>query len=375
MRRLAFVLLLTAIGMAWWLFGRQTVIVPKPFDLGEGLGGIASEGFARATIPRKFQFPADHGAHPDFRNEWWYFTGNLEDSASQRRFGFQLVFFRNALSPGSAVGGSPWRSHQSWMAHFALTDAHSGRFQAFERFSRGAMDLAGARASPFSVWLDDWSVSEADGRWQLQAREGELSINLVLVPQRQPVLQGDKGLSRKSGKPGNASYYYSIPRLAATGEISLGKRQYPVTGLAWLDREWSTSALGEDQAGWDWFSLQLSDGSDLMFYRLRKKDGSVDAYSAGSLVGKDGAQIRLDADAVQLQALDYWQSPKGGRYPISWQLRIPDLDMVLEVRPVLEDQELDLYVRYWEGAVDVSGSRAGKPIQGQGYLELAGYAE
>jgi predicted secreted hydrolase len=375
MRQLAAFLLLVAIGMAWWLLGRQPAEAPEPSELGEILGGTATEGFARAMEPREFRFPEDHGPHFDFRNEWWYFTGNLEERASKNRYGFQLVFFRNALAPGRAEGDSPWRTHQSWMAHFALTDAESGQFHPFERFSRGTMELAGAKSKPFSVWLDDWSVSETNKGWRLQASEEEVSINLELVPQGPPILQGDRGLSHKSGEPGNASYYYSIPRLAAEGDIELDGRQHPVNGLVWLDREWSTSALGEDQAGWDWFSLQLSDGTDLMFYRLRKKDGSADPYSAGSLLRRDGTQIALAADDVQLEELDHWQSPKGGRYPISWRLRIPGQAIELEVRPVLESQELDLYVRYWEGAVDVSGSRAGQPLKGRGYLEMTGYAE
>jgi len=366
--------LIAGIGMAWWLFGRQAAVPVAPLDLGEVLGGTADAGFERATAARSFRFPEDHGAHPGFRNEWWYFTGNLE-ATDRRRFGFQLVFFRNALAPGKVAGGSPWRSHQSWMAHFALTDADDNEFHAFERFSRGAIGLAGAQSRPFSVWLDDWSVIEVDGRWQLQAREGEIAISLSLLPQRSPVLQGQAGLSQKSADPGNASYYYSIPRLSAEGEISLGEQRYPVRGLAWLDREWSTSALGQDQAGWDWFSLQLSDGSDLMFYRLRKKDGTVDPYSAGSFVQKDGILTRLGPEGIKLDVVRYWQSPKGGRYPIHWRLNIPSLQLELEVTPVMENQELDLYVRYWEGAVDVAGQRNGLPIQGRGYLELAGYAD
>ena len=374
MRHLLLIILMAGIGMAWWLFGRQATVPVEPLDLGEILGDVADAGFERATTARPFQFPKDHGPHPGFRNEWWYFTGNLE-GREKRRFGFQLVFFRNALAPGKVAGDSPWRSTQSWMAHFALTDAQGKQFHAFERFSREAIGLAGAQSQPFSVWLDDWSVSETDGYWQLQAQEGDIAISLSLLPQRSPVLQGEEGLSQKSAEPGNASYYYSIPRLSAEGEIRLGEQHYPVRGLTWLDREWSTSALGRDQTGWDWFSLQLSDGSDLMFYRLRKKDGSVDPYSAGSFVLKDGTLTRLGPKEVKLDVVRYWQSPKGGSYPVHWRLSIPSLQLELEVAPVSDNQELDLYVRYWEGAVDAAGMRNGRPIQGRGYLELTGYAE
>jgi len=360
--------------MLWWLFLPQPIEKSASTNVAGMLGGVADVGFERAVQPRSFLFPQDHGAHPEFRSEWWYFTGNLE-TAQQRRFGFQLVFFRNALKPGDAEGKSQWRSNQSWMAHFALTDAQSGQFHAFERFSRGAMGLAGAQSEPFEVWLDDWAVTEQDGQWVLHAAEADLSLTLSLLPLRQPVLQGEAGLSQKSAAAGNASYYYSIPRLMAEGQVVIDGQIHPVAGAAWLDREWSTSALGKDQAGWDWFSLQLDDGSDLMYYQLRRKDGSSDPHSAGSLVSPDGGLTRLGPEDVRLQPLAYWNSPRGGRYPVRWQLHIPAQGLKLEVAPVLENQELDLLVRYWEGAVDVSGTRTGKAVRGRGYLELAGYSE
>ncbi len=373
--RAVIVTLLTIMAlMLWWLFIPQSAAPPKANSVVEMLGGEADAGFERAEQPRTFQFPQDHGAHPGFRSEWWYFTGNLE-TAQMRRFGFQLVFFRNALKPGSVDGESAWRSKQIWMAHFALTDAQSGRFHAYERFSRGAIGLAGARPEPFEVWLDDWSVMQQGDQWVLHAAEKGLSLTLSLVPLRQPVLQGNAGLSQKSAAAGNASYYYSIPRIRAEGEVVVGDQTHRVTGAAWLDREWSTSALGEDQAGWDWFSIQLEDGSDLMFYQLRGKDGTPDPYSSGSLLLPNGELIRLGSEDVKLQPLGYWDSPKGGRYPVRWRLQIPSQGLDLEVTPVLENQELDLLVRYWEGAMDVSGTRTGKAVRGRGYLELAGYSE
>ncbi len=356
-----------------WLLLPQSAEKNVSTNVADLLGGVVDAGFERAVQPRSFLFPQDHAAHPGFRSEWWYFTGNLE-TVEKRRFGFQLVFFRNALKPGEAEGKSLWRSNQSWMAHFALTDAQGEQFHAFERFSRGAMGLAGAQLEPFKVWLDDWSVTEQDGQWVLQAAEVDLSLTLSLISLRPPVLQGEAGLSQKSAAAGNASYYYSIPRLAAEGQVVIEGGKHAVAGMAWLDREWSTSALGEEQAGWDWFSLQLDDGSDLMYYQLRRKDGSPDPHSAGSLVLPDGEVIRLGSKEVRLQPLAYWDSPKGGRYPVRWQLHIPSQKLKLEVAPVLENQELDLLVRYWEGAVDVSGTRTGRAVRGRGYLELAGYA-
>ncbi len=374
MRPLALAVLLIAGLLAWWLFSPRT---PPPSDapgIGDILGGAPEEGFERALAPRPFRFPADHGAHPGFRNEWWYFTGNLQTDRG-RRFGFQLVFFRNALAPGKADGQSPWRTHQTWMAHFALTDPGAGRFHAFERLSRGAAGLAGARPDPLEIWLDDWFLKEKDGRWRLYAKEKGFSLSLSLSPRRRPVPQGEAGLSRKSAAPGNASYYYSVPRLRAQGRITLDGRAHRVSGLAWLDREWGTSALADDQAGWDWFALQLDNGADLMFYRLRRKDGGPDPHSAGSWMTADGRVTRLGANDVRLKVLEYWSSPRGGRYPVRWRLRIPSLDVDLKVAPVMDNQELDLLVRYWEGAVDVAGVQAGKPVRGRGYLELAGYGD
>ncbi len=374
MRAVIATVLIIMVLMLWWLFIPQPAEPPKANSVVDMLGGEADAGFERAEQPRTFRFPQDHGAHPGFRSEWWYFTGNLE-TAQMRRFGFQLVFFRNALKPGEVDGESAWRSKQIWMAHFALTDVQSGRFHAYERFSRGAIGLAGAQPEPFAVWLDDWSVRQQDGQWILHAAEKGLSLTLSLVPLRQPVLQGDAGLSQKSAAAGNASYYYSIPRIRAEGEVMVGDQTHRVTGGVWLDREWSTSALGEDQAGWDWFSIQLEDGSDLMFYQLRGKDGRADPHSSGSLLLPDGELIRLGAEDVKLQPLGYWDSPKGGRYPVHWRLQIPSQGLDLEVAPVLKNQELDLLVRYWEGAMDISGTHAGKAVRGQGYLELAGYSE
>ncbi|HXU46332.1 MAG TPA: carotenoid 1,2-hydratase, partial [Thermoanaerobaculia bacterium] len=253
------------------------------------LGG-SSAGFARALAPRAFRFPEDHGPHPEFRTEWWYATGNLATPAG-RRFGFQLTFFRNALAPETPDRPSRWAARDVYMAHFALTDAEGGRFLAFERFRRGALGLAGARALPFRVALDDWSIASlAPGStWpaRLRAQEGGAAIDIQLDQGKPPVLEGDRGLSQKSAAPGQASYYYSLPRMPARGDIRLGGESFAVSGLAWLDREWSTSALAADQVGWDWLALQLDDGRELMLYRLRRRDGSADPASRATLILAD----------------------------------------------------------------------------------------
>ena len=374
MRRIIISAVLLVVLIGSWLLSRQPPMEPEVFTVGDALSGIPMEGFKRATEARTFRFPEDHGAHTGFRNEWWYFTGNLHTTQG-RRFGFQLVFFRNAIAPGKATGESPWRSHHTWMAHFALTDVQSGKFYAFERFSREAIDLAGVQSAPLAVWLDDWSIRVQDGHWQLHAAEDNLTLDLKLKPLYPPVLQGDAGLSQKSAEPGNASYYYSIPRLQTKGQIVLQNQSHQVNGLSWLDREWSTSALSEEQKGWDWFSLQLDDSSDLMFYRLRRQDSTTDPFSAGSWRQADGTLIRFGAEDVLLTPLEWWSSPQGGRYPTRWRLQIPAQAIDLQISPVFNHQELDLLIRYWEGAVDVAGKRDQESVQGLGYMELTGYSE
>lgn len=343
------------------------------------LGGETGDGFARATAPRDFTFPGDHGSHPEFRTEWWYFTGNLTTETG-RHFGFELTFFRYALAPPAArpVGTSSWRTEQLWMAHFALTDSANGRFTARERLTRGALGLAGAEADPLHVWVKDWSAVgvEVDGgvSLRLDAQDDDIAFALNLTATAPPVAQGNGGLDTKGEGIGNASYYYSIPRLAAQGDVTIGGESFSVAGLAWLDREWSTSSLEPGTAGWDWFALHLSNGSDLMFYRLRTTGGEASPFSGGTLVTADGIRTRLVADDVTLTPLDYWTSDATGvRYPVAWRLEAEKAGIVLEITPYLENQELDLSVRYWEGAVRGQGTGLGGPLTAQGYLELAGY--
>jgi predicted secreted hydrolase len=343
--------------------------------------GDGDDAFARALTPRAFEFPRDHGAHNEYRSEWWYFTGNLE-TADARHFGFELTFFRFALDAAAPERASEWGTSQAWMAHFALTDTQAGDFMAAERFARGALGLAGAEAAPFRVWVEDWSADArtaagGDGdafAARLEARDGGYALDLELVAMKEPVANGEDGLDRKGSGAGNASYYYSISRLSAQGTVTTPQGRFAVEGSAWLDREWGTSALEDGAVGWDWFALQLDDGRDLMFYRLRRADGSAIPYSGGSLIGADGSRRALAADDVRLEPTATWTSRASGvRYPVAWRLGIPSLDIELAVTPYLENQELDLTVRYWEGAVRARGTAGGAPVGGRGYLELAGY--
>jgi len=375
MRRLylVFALLLAVAVLSWWIAaGRgRGPKSEESFALQEVLGGTAAEGFARAQAPRRFAFPEDHAPHRGFRNEWWYFTGNLT-TAQGRRFGYQLTFFLAALAPTAAKRESAWGSNEVIMAHFAVTDVAGKRFLFAERFSRAALGLAGAGGRPLSVKLEDWSLLETARRpWgvRLAAADPGMAIDLELSALKPEVLNGEGGLSRKSATPGNASYYYSIPRMATSGTIRVGGESFRVRGLSWLDREWSTSALDRDQQGWDWFALQLDDGRDIMYYQLRKKDGSADPFSGGTLVAADGSSRQLKRGEVKLEALGRWKSPKSGAsYPAAWRMRVPSQGIDLEITPRLADQELVTGFRYWEGAVAVRGS-----VGGSGYLEMTGY--
>lgn len=350
------------------------------------LRGEPAADYALADKPRDFEFPADHGPHRAFRNEWWYVTGNLDDEAG-RRYGYELTLFRFALAPDAAaadLNGSHWRSREVFVGHFALTDVRAGRFYVAERFSRPALGLAGATGPPVRVWLEDWSLAHEDaasgpaaaGRpWLLKARHAGVAVDLSLLPRRGPVLNGIGGLSQKSEEPGNASYYYSMPRLETRGTVVVDGDSREVSGLSWMDREWGSRGLSGSQQGWDWFALQLDDGSSLMFYQLRDLDGAPHPMSAGTWIPGDGEPLHLSRNEVALDVRDHWDSPAGGRYPMGWTLTVAGQGLSLQVEPVLEAQELDTNVRYWEGAVDVSGERGGKPVRGRGYVELTGYAQ
>lgn len=351
----------------------------NPDDTGSAdrvLSQADTSGFQRAYAPVPITFPADHGPHDAFRDEWWYLTGNL-DGPDTRRFGFQVTFFRHGLIAHPVERRSHWAGRNVHMAHFTLTDVANQRFQAFERRARGALDLAGAALNPFRVWLEDWRLAAVQGDdwpWRLHMREDGYALDLTLTPLKPMVLEGRDGLSQKSPEPGNASYYYSGTRIRAEGTLSFAGHSVPVTGLAWLDREWSTSALSAEQLGWDWFALQLDDGADLMFYHMRRKDGGIDPLSSGAWIDAQGHKTPLALADVDLVRVDEWSAPGGVVYPAGWQLTIKPLGKRYLVRPAVPDQELRVSVRYWEGAVDVWDADSPQQHLGRGYMELTGYA-
>ena len=381
--------IIAAIALA--VIGLAAAAVPDA-DLGVLRGGADLKGFSIAAQPRAFEFPRDHGPHPDYRHEWWYLTGNLTSPAGER-FGFELTIFRFALAPAQPVASpatsqtpagpvaspsaqtsaSPWRTRQVYMAHFAITDVAAHRFRFAQKYEREALGLAGAAAEPFHVWLDDWRIG-GQPRWTVYAQQKDYELGLEVESPAEPILNGEGGLSVKSGEAGAASYYYSIPRLTVRGQVTRGRTPVPVTGTAWLDREWGSGSLGSNETGWDWYALQLDDGSALMFYALRNRDGSREPHSAGTWVDPTGHAHPLSSGDVAIDVGDHWTSSRGARYPSRWRVRVASLGLDVDVKPVLPDQELGTKPRYWEGAVDVSGVRAGSKANGRGYVELVGYA-
>ena len=352
---------------------------PGPAQQGNAtrfLNEPSGDEYERVLTSREFRFPQDHAAHNEYRSEWWYFTGNLRNREG-RHFGFELTFFRYAMAPAPVWRSSEWGANQAWMAHLSVTDTRRGEFIAAERFSREALGLAGSRPQPFGVWLEDWSAyGERTGITPLHLRAGteRAGLELTLHGTKPVALHGDSGVDAKGPEPGNASFYYSLTRLQAAGTLRVADEEFAVVGSAWMDREWSTSALSSDLAGWDWFGLQLADNREMMYYRLRTRDGGTSPFSGGSLVLADGSRIALASQDVSLTPTEYWTSAaSGSRYPVSWQLDLPAQGMTLQVRPYLRDQELNLTVRYWEGAVSVTGNQRGTEIAGDGYVELTGY--
>jgi predicted secreted hydrolase len=341
----------------------------------------------RQALPgRHFQFPRDHFDHPDFRTEWWYYTGNLH-ARDGRRYGFELVFFRQGQGQGQGQGrhGGPddnpsaWRVRDLYLAHLALTDIDGRRFHYYKRLNRSGPGLAGASFDQARIWNGNW-----EARWDrsgdpskglvgdgqtLSAVADDIRFTLRLTPRKPLVIHGENGVSQKSAGPGNASYYVSFPRLAVDGTLN----GFPVTGSAWMDHEWFTYQLEARQRGWDWFSVQLDSGADLMLFQLRHTDGGIDAFSSGTYIAIDGRGTHLKQSDFHLEALEYWTSPHtGARYPIKWRISVPSLKLTLECNAAIPDQELvaddAATPTYWEGAVTYSGT--GRAV---GYLEMTGY--
>ena len=325
---------------------------------------------------QKTSFPRDHGAHEDSRVEWWYVTGQLE-TASGKTFGYQLTFFRTGITDDPAPRASSFAARDIHLAHFARTDVSKGTFRFAERLHRDGPGAAYARTGRLSVANEDWRLEEAGGRLVLFARDGGDELSLVLSPEKPPVLHGRNAISRKGPEPEAVSRYVSLTRLASAGWWTSGGTSEAVTGLSWFDHEWGSGSIGKETQGWDWFALHLLDGRDLMLYRLRSAAGNGTPFSSGTLVEKDGRAVPLSASDFTIEEMAHWKSAKSGAtYPARWTLRVPKAALVLDVQPLVADQELaterSTRVTYWEGACDVksfSGQSAGRA-----YVEMTGYA-
>jgi predicted secreted hydrolase len=336
-----------------------------------------SSAFKKAIKPQTWKFPQDLGAHNEYQTEWWYYTGNLE-TAEGRPFGFQLTFFRQALTAQPISSESHWRSNQIYSAHFTISDIHDRHFYPYERFSRGNVDLAGAEIAPYHVWLENWAATELEsGKVRLQAESTEAALDLVVEQTLPPILHGDQGLFIKGIEPGNASYYYSLVQQPTAGTIKVNGKTYTVTGLTWKDHEYSTSALSPGTVGWDWFSMQFENGSALMLYLLRRDDGTLQSTSAGTFIEPDGTMRSLTQHDWTVDVLDTWKSPTSKAvYPARWTIAIPKLDLTVQGKPMMPNQELNTSTAtYWEGAVAFEGTVHQQPLQGKGYVELTGYAD
>jgi predicted secreted hydrolase len=339
----------------------------------------AKHQYRQAAAGYQYSFPRDHFSHPEFQTEWWYYTGNVK-SLDGHAFGFQVTFFRQAVQRTHSQD-SPWQVEDFYLAHAALSDLSGGKFYHVERLNRAGPGIAGVDEKRGRIWNGNWQTIWNGERQALEAIGGEWTLHLTLDSQKRPVIHGEQGISRKGAAPGEASHYISLTRLATDGKIELNGKSYKVDGTAWMDHEFFTNQLAPEQAGWDWLSLQLSDQTELMLFRLRRKDGSIDPYSAGTYVDSEGKSRHLAAADFTLRPSgEPWVSPAThAGYPLRWQIAVPSLGLQLQTSTKLAQQEMTstgpMSPNYWEGAIDISGTRGAEntPVSGVGYLEMTGY--
>lgn len=354
-----------------------TAIIGITVLLGLADGGERSEkAWKKVLEPRPFVFPDDHAAHEDYRVEWWYYTGNLQ-TGDGRRFGFELTFFRAGVDK-NPTNPSRWAVRDLYIAHFAISDIRDRRFHFSERSRRAGVGWAGASTKRYHVWNEDWEVRLDGEDHLLKAQEVDCAIQLRLSPRKPPVLQGDRGLSQKGPSEGNASHYYSLTRLETSGSLTVDGETMSVTGLSWMDHEFSSSFLEQGQQGWDWMAIQLDNNQELMIYQIRRNDGTPDVHSSGTLIDEQGRTEPLRNDQFQLVPEDGWRSPNSGaRYPVLWTLRLAEKQTLLRVQAAFPEQEMNTLATigtpYWEGSVIVTGTWEGEQVRGRGYLEMTGY--
>jgi predicted secreted hydrolase len=350
---------------------KAVVMLPCAFAL------VAQSPYRMALPGYRYEFPRDYFNHPEFQTEWWYYTGNVAASDGHR-FGFELTFFRQGVNRESENRGT-WDVQNLYPAHLALGDLDGKVFYHSERTNRSGPGIAGVDEKEGRIWNGNWKITWKDGDQFLEAVDERFSMNLMLHPEKPPVIHGENGISQKSEGPGHASHYFSLTRLKTTGKIQLNGRSFTVSGLSWMDHEFFTHQLEDGQVGWDWFSLQLNDDTELMLFRIRRKDSSVDPYSSGTYIDSSGHSLHLSRQDFSLAPeAGSWKSPiSQAVYPVRWRVSVPKLQIEVEATTLLKSQELSgpsqLIPTYWEGAIDVNGHKGGATLTGSGYLEMTGY--
>lgn len=352
--------------------------------IGVSIGAEEKSPFYSVTGPCDLQFPKDHGPHPGYRTEWWYYTGNLRNG-SDRSFGFQFTIFRSRFSPPGMEKSWPtppsaWRTHHVYLGHAAISDISAKRHLHSERIYRNALNMADARQENFHtlVFLQNWRLRITPDHHRLRVAADDFSYELNLTPLKPPIPHGVSGYSRKGSAPERASCYYSFTRLETRGTLTIRGISTSVQGLAWMDHEFSTAPLESGIVGWDWLSLQLSDQTEVMIYLLRKKDGTLSPVSSGTYVDENGRSRHLNRIDLDVKVQNTWKSPHTGAvYPAGWRLSIAPCLLDLSVVPKLNDQEMKTSatsgVTYWEGSVSAKGTKDTLSVTGFGYVELTGY--
>jgi len=325
----------------------------------------------------RYEFPLDHFSHPEFQTEWWYYTGNLT-AADGHHFGFELTFFRQGVSRDASKTAT-WDVKDVYLAHLALSDLDGGKFYHAERTNRAGPEIAGVSETTRRIWNGNWSAEWKGDAQQMRAIDERFTLELLLRSDKPPVIHGENGVSQKAEGTGHASHYISFTRLQTSGTVRLLGKTFQVTGTAWMDHEFFTQQLSSEQTGWDWFSIQLADNTELMLFELRHKDGTIDPFSAGTYVDAQGKSTHLRAADFSLKATgSSWTSAvTGATYPIQWSISVPGLGLQLEASTRLKTQELSSSGKfspsYWEGAMELQGRRNGSAARGVGYLEMTGY--
>ena len=343
---------------------------------------VETLAFEQALPGYQFKFPRDHAAHENYKTEWWYYTGHLQ-TADKKHYGFELTFFRVGQNQSTNYLEKPksaWRAKNIYMAHFAISDENNKKFYSYEKLNRDALQIANASAETYHVTNESWLAESLGDSMFIKADAPEFAIDLLLKSVKPPVLHGENGVSQKASCKGCASHYYSLTCLKTEGLLTIAGKSVPVSGIAWMDHEFGSNQLGENQIGWDWYSIQLDNNIEVMLYSLRNKNGTTDPNSSGTIIYADGSSQHITFSQFKTTSSDQWQSPvTKAKYPIGWRIEVPSLDLQLALKPTFNQQELaakrSTDVSYWEGSCNVGGTFGKENVKGVGYVELTGYAQ